>query len=152
LLIEIVGIGVGSLVSTRARYGLQALFHLALRSPARPVPLKAIAQEAGLPVPYLEQLMAPLRKAGIVRSLRGPQGGYALAREPEQVSVWEVVACLEGEPRMAQCPCPDPARDDRCLDALLWRDLDRTLEEAMRRVTLRDLVLRAEKARPLYYI
>jgi Rrf2 family cysteine metabolism transcriptional repressor len=148
---------VSHVLSTRGRYGLQALFRLAQRGEERPVPLKEIAEAEGLPEAYLEQLMAPLRKAGIVRSVRGPQGGYALARAAGDIDIWQVLLALEGELAFGQCTCPpDPDHEASCLDALLWRDVDRELKERLQRETLAGLVERAkarrEQVRPLYYI
>jgi Rrf2 family cysteine metabolism transcriptional repressor len=145
------------MLSTRGRYGLQALFRLAQEPGANPVPLKVIAEREGLPEPYLEQLMAPLRKAGIVRSVRGPQGGYALARPAADINIWDVVVALEGEIGFAAEP-PGAVEDaaDVSLDALLWRDLDRLLRERLQAQTLADLVerarQRAEQLQPFYYI
>jgi|BEDMetMinimDraft_2_1075160.scaffolds.fasta_scaffold05359_2 Rrf2 family cysteine metabolism transcriptional repressor len=145
------------MLSTRGRYGLQAMFRLAQQADTKPKPLKEIAEAEGLPEAYLEQLMAPLRKAGLVRSVRGPQGGYTLAKRPHEIRVWDVVAALEGEPHFAQCDAPaDPEHEAVCLDHLLWREVDEELRRLLQAVTLRDLVERAEMRRaaihPIYYI
>jgi Rrf2 family cysteine metabolism transcriptional repressor len=145
------------MLSTKGRYGLQAMFRLAQQPDGRPRPLKEIAEAEGLPEAYLEQLMAPLRKAGLVRSVRGPQGGYALARRPAEIRIWDVVVALEGEPHFAQCDAPaDPEHESGCLDHLLWREIDERLKEWLQGVTLKDLVDRSEARRaavhPIYYI
>ena len=82
-------------ISTRGRYGLRAMVELALAFGQGPVPLKEIATKQGLSEHYLEQLMGSLRKAGIVKSVRGAQGGYQLAKDPAEISTGEVLRVLE---------------------------------------------------------
>ena len=74
-------------LSTKGRYGVKAMFDLALHSSGEPVPLKTIAERQGLSEAYLEQLMAGLRKAGLVNSVRGAQGGYILAHSPDSITI-----------------------------------------------------------------
>lgn len=145
------------MLSTRGRYGLQAMFRLAQHAAQRPIPLKEIAEAEGLPEAYLEQLMAPLRKAGLVRSVRGPQGGYVLAKRPSEIRVWDVIVALEGELQFAQCACPaDQDHQATCMDALFWHEVDALLQERLQSETLKDLIEKAITRRravqPIYYI
>ena len=83
-------------ISTKGRYGLRAVLDLAVHATDKPVSLSSIAARQQLSEGYLEQLMAPMKKAGIITSSRGAQGGYALAREPHDIRVGEVFRALEG--------------------------------------------------------
>ncbi len=89
--------------STKAEYGVRVMVDLARRGGAQPVALAEIAEAEGLPLAYLEHLVARLRRAGLVESRRGAHGGYLLAREPAQITMAEVVEALEG--RIAPIEC-----------------------------------------------
>lgn len=83
-------------ISSRGEYGVRALFDLAQRYGEGPIPLKQIAERQDVSDHYLEQLMGALRKAGLVVSVRGAQGGYELARPPEAITIGDVIRALEG--------------------------------------------------------
>lgn len=83
-------------LSTKVRYGVKALFELAMHEGAGPVSLKLIADRQGLSEHYLEQLAAPMRKSGLINSIRGAQGGYVLSRPASQITVGEIIRALEG--------------------------------------------------------
>jgi len=134
---------VPSAVVFRAKtvYGLVALLELASVHPAGGVLQAAeIAARQGIPERYLEQMLASLRRGGILRSLRGPRGGYRLARPPEEISVAEVVACLEGEmakgrsagtgtPEFSVVAGLEAALERRGQELLAARSLDQLLRE-----------------------
>lgn len=86
-------------ISTKGIYGLYAVFELALRFGSGPLRIGRIAKAQNIPRHYLEQLLLKLKKSGLVRSWRGAEGGYELARHPSNISVYEVLRCLEGELR-----------------------------------------------------
>jgi len=83
-------------ITTKSPYALQALAELGLTGSAGPVPIGALARRRDIPVQFLEQLFAVLRRAGILRSQRGVKGGYSFARDPAEITVLEVVELLEG--------------------------------------------------------
>jgi len=89
--------------STKAEYGVRVMVELARRGGDQPVPLAEIAEHDGLPLAYLEHLVARLRKADLVASRRGARGGYLLARPPEEISMAEVVEALEGSIAPIEC-------------------------------------------------
>ena len=89
--------------STKGTYGLRAVVELAIRYGEGPVSLAAVATEQGISEAYLEQLMRSLKKAGLVATTRGKSGGYLLTREPETISVGEVLRALEGSTDIADC-------------------------------------------------
>ena len=90
-------------LSTRGRYGVRALAELAGYPRNQAVSLKEIAGRQGISLHYLEQLFRKLRKAGLVKSARGPHGGFFLARPARDIPVWEIVVCLEQEAAPVQC-------------------------------------------------
>lgn len=90
-------------LSTKGRYGLRAVVDLALNGEQEAVALSSIAERQGISISYLEQLIAKLKKAGIVNSIRGAQGGYILAKEPEEISVGDILRALEGDLNPVDC-------------------------------------------------
>lgn len=135
-------------LSTKGRYGVKALFELALHHGAGPMSLKQIAERQGLSEHYLEQLAAPLRKGGLVTSVRGAQGGYVLGRPPEQITVGDILRCLEGPLEFAEDP---EERGDS-----VWSRVTERLVQVLDSITLADLVddARASGARQnlMYHI
>jgi Rrf2 family cysteine metabolism transcriptional repressor len=130
------------LVSTRSRYGLKIMYELALRHGGEPVFLNDIARVHGISEKYLSKLVIPLRGAGLVTSFRGAHGGYALAREPHAITLREIVQSLEGDVAgtgAPRAPSGQAAGDPHPADAV-WGMLERTVNEAMEKVTLDSLV------------
>ena len=91
-------------LSTKGRYGLRALIDLARYSEVEPVSINSIAERQGISERYLEQLMAMLKKAGLVKSIRGAGGGYVLAKEQKDISVGDVLRPLEGNLNPVELP------------------------------------------------
>jgi len=91
-------------LSSRAMYGTRAMLALARAHGQGTVLLKDIVEREGLPGTYLEQLMVPLRKAGLVQGVRGARGGYALSRPPGEITVLAILEALEGPLQLAECP------------------------------------------------
>ncbi len=120
-------------LSTKGRYGVKALFELALHHGAGPMSLKQIAERQSLSEHYLEQLAAPLRKGGLVSSVRGAQGGYILGRPPEQITVGDILRVLEGPLGFTD---DDPeARADS-----VWAKVTERLVQVLDSISLMDLV------------
>lgn len=114
-----------ALFSTRAEYGVRLMMLLARGYGDGPLPLARIAELEELPLPYLEQLAAPLRRDGLIRGHRGVRGGYELARSPELITMGEVVRSLEGPIMPMVCAPEDPdhatcLRGEYCSAQLLW--------------------------------
>ena len=136
--------------STRAEYGVRVMVDLARRGGADPVPLAEIAECEGLPLAYLEHLVARLRRAGLVDSRRGAHGGYLLAREADRITMAEVVEALEGSIAPIECISSSPDGTTRCArehDAehicttkLLWTRVRRSIIETLENTTLAELV------------
>lgn len=130
-------------VSSRLDYGARALFDLAQRFGQGPIQSREIAARQEIPEAYLHQLLGALNRAGLVRSTRGPLGGHELARDPAEISLWEVLLVLDGPDRRDHLHLrTDPACD---VVHQLWHDLQGQIEAFLRATTLRDLVERAAR-------
>ncbi len=146
-------------LSTRGKYGVKAMAELALHYGEGPTSLKLIAERQGLSEHYLEQLIAPLRKAGLVRSLRGAQGGYLLGRQPATITVGEIVRVLEGPIAPSECASEVRQRYHHCGTARgcvtrkVWTKLRDSIASALDSVTLADLCKEAKDvSKGMYYI
>ena len=134
--------------STKAEYGIRVLVELASRDGDAPVPLAEIAEANGLPLAYLEHLVARLRKAGLVESRRGARGGYLLAREADEITMAEVVEALEGSIAPIECITADAdgalvcSREGAapCPTKLLWTRVQGSIVRTLNEMTLDDLV------------
>ena len=131
-------------LSARARYGTKALLELALRWGKEPVLLKDIAQRQQIPLPYLEHLIGPLVRAGIVKSTRGARGGVSLLKPPEEVMLSEVIQLLEGSISPAECvDNPETcSRSNLCVTHDIWDEVKEAVSKVLESITLQDLVER----------
>jgi Rrf2 family protein len=128
-------------LSTKGRYGLRAMLDLARAFGQRPVPMSEIAERQGLSRKYLHSLLAALKDAGLVRSIRGAHGGYELARAPAEIEVSDVMRATEGELSIVDCvsdkdACP---RTEECEARRLWGALNEAMERVLDGLTLDDL-------------
>lgn len=120
-------------LSAKGTYGLTALVELGLQRNKGSVQIRDISQKHGIPQHYLEQILVTLKKGGFVESFRGAQGGYALARDPDSISVLEVLSGLEGRLEVV-----NEARRDGML-GFFWDDIQRSLHRTLDR-SLGDLI------------
>ncbi len=120
-------------LSTRSRYGTRLMLDMAQHYMKGPIQLGTIAKRQNIPVKYLEQIIIPLKKAQYVKSVRGNKGGHYLARPPEEITVGEIVAILEGGLRLTKCTDePDACkRHEEATDAM---------HEKLNSITLSDLL------------
>ncbi len=129
-------------LSTKGRYGVRALVDVALNSDGGPVLLKDIAKRQEISAQYLEHLVAPLIRAGILRSIRGAKGGIALARPPEEIRLSRVIEILEGS--VAPVECVDNAaictRSDECVMRDVWSEIKAAVMGVLDSLTLKDLM------------
>ncbi|WAS06585.1 Rrf2 family transcriptional regulator [Gloeomargaritales cyanobacterium VI4D9] len=123
-------------LSTRSQYSLKAMLDLSLTTDNRAVSGRTIAQRQGIPAPFLEKILLDLRRAGLVVSHRGAQGGYRLARPPELIRVSEIFLAV-GESLTYPEPQPQQATD--WVTRTLWRRLSGLCEQALQSLTLADL-------------
>ncbi len=137
-------------LSTRGRYALRAMVDLAMHGDEGPVARKELAVRQEISSPYVAQLFRRLVAAGLARGVKGPGGGYKLARAAETIRAGDVVRAVEGPIELVRCVVPGSGlpckRTDGCVTRLLWRRLSDTVEEILDSVTLQDL---CEEARGL---
>ncbi len=130
-------------LSTKGRYGVRAMFDLAMRYGSGPVSLRTIAERQGLSEHYLEQLIASLRKAGIVKSIRGAYGGYLLTREPKEITIGDIIRTLEGPIAPTECVSEDEdfqcENTEDCVTRIIWERLKEKIDEVLDDITLDDL-------------
>lgn len=128
-------------LSTKGRYGVKAMVELAINYGGAPLSIKTISKRQNISEYYLEQLFSPLRKAKLITSIRGAQGGYVLSREPKDITVAEIMYVLEGPIEIAECiegvSCDNL---DCCATRLLWAKIKNSIDDVMKSVTLQDIV------------
>ena len=132
-------------ISSKGHYGLLAVAELARRHDRGLVSLNEIASVEHLPLPYLEQIIAPLRTAGVVEATRGLHGGYKLARDPAEVSVGEVVRWLEGPIALVECTTEGYVsgaceREAGCTSRGVWHQVSDAINNVLNTMTLADIV------------
>lgn len=130
-------------ISTKGRYALRLMLDLALHDTDAPVRIKDIAARQEISDKYLEQIISGLNKAGYVKSIRGPQGGYKLAKTPSYYTVGMILRLTEGS--LAPVACLDDevnqcTRQESCATLELWRRLDDAIKSVVDTITLADLV------------
>ena len=124
-------------LSTRARYGLKALIDLGLHSANEAISLQSIAERQDISTSYLEQLMAMLKKAGLVKSSRGAYGGYQLGKPADEISVGEVLRVLEGSLEENDGTCHG---SDVCVAKLVWKRINDSITSAVDTLMLGQLI------------
>ena len=114
-------------ISTRGRYALRLMLDLATNYTGKPIRLKDVAKRQEISDKYLEQIISILNKAGFVRSVRGPQGGYALQQTPDKYTVGMILRLTEGSLSPVECLDDNGAfceREENCVTQILWKKLD----------------------------
>jgi len=145
-------------ISTRIRYGARAMLELAYHYGEGPIELKEIAKKENISLKYLEQVINPLRAAGLVKAVRGAKGGYSLAKPPSEICLYDVVETLEGPLNLLEC-----LRDSKvcqkvpsCVTRDIWREVSEAISKIFYSITLEDMVNRKrdkeERNSPMYQI
>lgn len=131
-------------ISTKGRYGLRAFIDLARYSETEPVSINSISTRQDISERYLEQLMAKLKKAGLVKSIRGAGGGYVLARPAGDISVGEVLRALEGGLEPVVCAAFHPeeecSRKESCVTKYVWQKINESMTQAVDEIMIDTLV------------
>jgi len=128
-------------LTTKGRFAVTAMIDLALRQDKGPVTLAGISQRQEISLSYLEQLFGKLRRHEIVESVRGPGGGYNLARRAEDVTVADIIIAVDEPIDATQCGGKENCHDDkRCMTHDLWATLNEKMHDYLSSVTLADLV------------
>lgn len=128
------------ILSTKGRYGLKAIFELSLNYGSGPVSLKKIADEYDISESYLEQLFAKLKKNGYIDTVRGPHGGYYLAKKPEEITVGMVLRTLEGDITTSECINKDVcSRESVCATRVILEKIEKSINDVIDNITLADM-------------
>jgi Rrf2 family protein len=129
-------------LSTRSRYGTRLMVDMAQHYHDGPIHLANVAKRQGISVKYLEQIIIPLKKAHYIQSVRGPKGGHALAKPPEEITVGEIVALLEEGASFVDCSDHDRSceRSSTCLTRHLWKEAAQAMFDKLNAITLADVM------------
>jgi len=136
-------------ISTKGRYGLRAMVDIAVNSSGDHVALNSIAERQNISENYLEQVFSILRKAGLVRSVKGAQGGYIIANSISNTTVGDILRVLEGELTVVDENDESAKREEKTIENLLstkvWKKINQSVNEVVNNITLEDIVEEYEK-------
>lgn len=129
-------------ISTKGRYALRLMLDLAVNNTGDPISLKDIAARQGVSDKYLEQIISSLNKAGFVKSIRGAQGGYVLAKKPEEYTVGMILRLMEGSLAPVACVEDDSSCEmlDSCATKIVWHKINEAVSNVVDHITLADLI------------
>lgn len=128
-------------LSTKGRYGVKAMVDLAIHYGESPISIKSISQRQGISEYYLEQLFSALRKAKLIKSIRGAQGGYVLNKLPKEITVADIMEVLEGPIEISDCVEGTTCNNGNCCATrLVWQKIKTSIEDVTTSVTLKDIV------------
>lgn len=137
-------------LSTKGRYGLSAMIDLACFSEKEAVSLNSIAERQHISEGYLEQLIAKLKKAGLVISVRGALGGYRLARPSKEISVGDILRALEGSINAVDCPgitSDGCGESDFCVNKYVWQRINESIQKTTDEIKLSDLIAESRRVK-----
>lgn len=139
-------------LSTKGRYGLRAIIDLARYSEREPVSINSIAARQEISERYLEQLVALMKKAGLIKSIRGASGGYVLARNPEEISVGDVLRALEGSLEPVKCAAFSDGEEcmaaGGCVTKYVWQKINESISRTVDEIHLDELVQESKELNP----
>ena len=133
--------------SVKSEYATRALVDLAIHAGNGPVMVKSIAKREQISERYLEQLLLPLKAAGLLRTVRGAKGGFNLARPPSEISLSEIIGITEGSTAPAECvdDASVCAKSHQCVTREIWTEMKEAMDGVLKSTTLSDLVERHQK-------
>lgn len=136
-------------LSTKSRYGLRAMFDIAYNCGTLPTQIQDISRRQHISQRYLEQIFQSLKKGGLLKSKRGPQGGYMLAREPQEITLKEIIHATEGDLLLVECTSKGRKKsgcefDGLCVTQSVWQEAAANLNSFFSTLTLKDLCDRGE--------
>jgi Rrf2 family cysteine metabolism transcriptional repressor len=131
-------------LSTKGKYGVRAVYEIARQEGKGPISIKEISERQGISFSYLEQILHRLGKAGLIESVRGPAGGYLLARKPAELTIGDIVRTLEGPIALTHCLEPGEESDcyqaEDCVARMVWTRVGAKIEEALDSISFQDLL------------
>lgn len=130
-------------LSTKITYGVRALFDIAYHSCGIPAKVNDIARRQGMSPRYIEQIFIKFKKAGFIKTVRGPKGGYMLAREPEKISLGDIIRSIEGDIELVSCKPAEGSSEcvfsKECVTAPIWGELNSKVASFFDSITIKDL-------------
>jgi len=126
-------------LSTKGRYATRILLCISRLEGDQPVPKKRISEQEGISTDYIEQIIVPLKNAGLVSSVRGLRGGFRLAKSPADITVYDILAASEGDINLVGCLSEGCSRSDTCVVQRVWQGASDVLREYFSKITLREL-------------
>jgi len=138
-------------ITTTSRYGVRALFDVAYHGGGQPTQIKDVARRQQISQRYLEQIFNKLLKAGLLKSRRGPRGGYMLAKDPSQITIGDIIGAAQGPIVPVRCLAAEPGRRPRCdilptcITRHVWKESQRLLVDYFNSVSIADLCSLARK-------
>lgn len=130
-------------ISTKGRYALRLMLDLAIYDTGEPISLKDVAKRQAISEKYLEQIISVLNRGGLVKSVRGSQGGYTLRKQPQDITVGDILRLTEGDLAPVSCVGKDPDDCDRrgsCVTVYVWNKLSNAISDVVDNITLQNLV------------
>lgn len=129
-------------LSARSRYAARLLLELAMHEPDTPVRTALLSENTGITVQFIEQIIRPLKKAGLIKSVRGAAGGHILDKNPANITLGEIVRTTEGAINIANCLDCDSncERSDACRTRSVWERASRAMEQELDSITLSELM------------
>ncbi len=126
-------------LSTKGRYATRILLCISRLQGDQPVPKKRIAEQEGISTDYIEQIIVPLKNAGLVNSVRGLRGGFRLARDPAKITVYDILSASEGDINLVGCLAEGCSQSDTCVVQRVWQGASDVLKEYFSQITLKEL-------------
>ncbi len=130
-------------LTTKGRYGVRAVLNLAAKNQSKPVSIRQISREEDLSPEFLEQIFFKLKKAGVIRSVRGPKGGFLLRLKPSDITIKAILDAVGESVNPTPCtdtgtdPCP---REEGCALAPVWNEFNQVIEKHLDNISLKDII------------
>lgn len=137
-------------LSTKITYGVRALFDIAYHACGMPAKVNDIARRQGISPRYIEQIFIQLKKSGIIKTVRGPKGGYLLAKEPARITLGDIIRAIEGNIELVGCKAASATAEEcivseQCVTAPIWNELNQKVSEFFDSISIEDLCERGKK-------
>ena len=138
-------------LSTKITYGVRALFDIAYHSCGMPAKVNDIARRQGISPRYIEQIFIRFKKSGIINTIRGPKGGYLLAKDAGDISLGDIIRAIEGQIELVSCKAVSPGEGEECIigkqcvTAPIWNELNERVSIFFDSITIEDLCERGKK-------
>ncbi|MDX9702163.1 MAG: Rrf2 family transcriptional regulator [Candidatus Auribacterota bacterium] len=129
-------------ISTKGRYAARFMLYLAVNSKQNPILLREIAHNEGVSEGYLEHVIPLLKSAGLIISSRGAKGGYALSRQPENITLLEIIEATEGPIQLVECVAPNSQCEkiSVCVTRSIWKKLSDDMSKSLKNISLKDMM------------